>query len=251
MLDPINGEYYLIVVDAFSKWPEIYPTKTISAQRTVEIMEDIFARFGIPETLVTDNGTQFISEKFQSFCLSYGIQHLRTPPFHPSSNGLTERFVDTFKRGLQKLTGGENIRNHLPIFLKQYRSTPNVNVPNKVSPAEALIGRPMRTVLDLLKPSIRQQPQKDDIKLRQEQQFNRKHGVKSKAFEVDSEVYVKIYNINKWKWIPGKIVERIGQVLYNVAVPTRQRLVRAHANQLRPRFSVETKESPQDEYVIE
>ncbi|KYN06973.1 Uncharacterized protein K02A2.6 [Cyphomyrmex costatus] len=109
----------------------------------------------------------------------------------------------------------------------------------------------MRTVLDLLKPSIRQQPQKDDIKLRQEQQFNRKHGVKSKAFEVDSEVYVKIYNINKWKWIPGKIVERIGQVLYNVAVPTRQRLVRAHANQLRPRFSVETKESPQDEYVIE
>ncbi|XP_018312945.1 uncharacterized protein K02A2.6-like [Mycetomoellerius zeteki] len=152
---PINGEYYLIVVDALSKWPEIYPTKTITAQRTVEIMKDIFARFDIPETLVTDNGTQFISKTFQSFCLSHGIQHLRTPPFHPSSNGQAERFVDTFKRGIQKLTSGENIRNHLPTFLKQYRSTPNVNVPNKVSPAEALMGRPMCTVVDLLKPPIR------------------------------------------------------------------------------------------------
>lgn len=196
---PINGEYYLIVVDAFSKWPEIYPTQTITAQRTIEIMEDIFARFGIPETLVTDNGTQFTSEMFQTFCLSRGIQHFRTPAFNPSSNSQAERFVDTFKRGLQKHINGETIRKHLPTFLKQYRSTPNSNAPDKVSPAEALMGRPMRTVLDLLKPSVQRQLHKDDSKLRQKRQYNRKHGVKPKTFEVDSEVYVKIYRNNKWE----------------------------------------------------
>jgi len=209
-------------------------------------MEDIFARFGIPETLVTDNGTQFISEAFQSFCLSHGIQHLRTPPFHPSSNGQAERFVDTFKRGLQKLTNGENIRKHLPTFLRQYRSTPNPNTPNKVSPAEALMGRPLRTIFELLKPPTQRHPHKDDNKLRQEQQFNRKRGVKLKAFDVDSEVYVKIYNNNKWEWIPGKVIERVGQVLYNVSVETRHRLIRAHANQLRLRFPSGTEKISQD-----
>jgi len=160
-------------------------------------MEDTFARFGIPETLVTDNGTKFISEAFQSFCLSHGIRHLRTPPFHPSSNEQAERFVDTFKRGLSKLTKGENIRKHLSTFLRQYRSTPNSNVPNKGSPAEALMGRPLRTIFDLLKPSTQRHPHKDDNKLRQEQQFSRKHGVKPKTFDVNSEVYVKIYSNNK------------------------------------------------------
>lgn len=98
--------------------------------------------------------------------------------------------MDTFKRDLQKLTNGENIRKHLPTFLKQYRSTSNPNVPNKVSPAEVLMGRPMRTILDLLKPTIQKQPYKDNNKIRQKKQFNRKHGVKPKKFQVDSEVYL-------------------------------------------------------------
>ncbi|XP_020297565.1 uncharacterized protein K02A2.6-like [Pseudomyrmex gracilis] len=90
---PLNGEYFFVLVDAFSKWPEIIPTQSISAQQTINILQSIFARFGIPETIVSDNGTQFISEKFQTFCLTNGIQHLRSLPFHPSSNGQAERFV--------------------------------------------------------------------------------------------------------------------------------------------------------------
>jgi len=78
------------------------------------------------------------------------------------------------------------------------------------------MGKPLRTIFYLLKPPQRH-PHKDDNKLRQEQQFNRKHGIKLKAFDVDSEVYVKIYNNNKWEWIPGKVIECVGQVLYNVS----------------------------------
>ncbi|XP_018396139.1 PREDICTED: uncharacterized protein K02A2.6-like [Cyphomyrmex costatus] len=71
---PLNGEYYFVLVDAFSKWPEIVPTQTITAQQTIEILQEIFARFGVPESLVSDNGTQFTSEKFQNFCLLQGIK---------------------------------------------------------------------------------------------------------------------------------------------------------------------------------
>ncbi|PIO61752.1 hypothetical protein TELCIR_16714 [Teladorsagia circumcincta] len=64
-------------------------------------------KFGNPATLVTDNGTQFTSSQIALFCRFRRINHIRTPPFHPQSNGQAERFVDNFKRGLAKLEGEE------------------------------------------------------------------------------------------------------------------------------------------------
>ncbi|PIO60549.1 integrase core domain protein [Teladorsagia circumcincta] len=103
----MNGRFYLILVDAYSKWPEIVQMSSISSTATIQVMKIIFAKFGNPTTLVTDNGTQFTSSQFALFCRSRGINHIRTPPFHPQSNGQAERFVDTFKRGLAKLKGEE------------------------------------------------------------------------------------------------------------------------------------------------
>lgn len=128
---------------------------------------------------MSDNGTQFISEKFQNFCLSQGISHSRCPLFYPCSNGQAERFVDTFKRGLSKIQSEGRIADQLPIFLQYYRSTSNPNVPNKVSPAEALLGRPICTILDLLKPSahINVDLTQHLKSQSQEAQYNRRHGV--------------------------------------------------------------------------
>ncbi|XP_062558351.1 uncharacterized protein K02A2.6-like [Armigeres subalbatus] len=64
---PVDGNYYLIVVDAFSKWPEVISTKRITTSATVAMFREIFSRNGMPETLVTDNGTQFTSEDFEAF----------------------------------------------------------------------------------------------------------------------------------------------------------------------------------------
>ncbi|PIO55964.1 integrase core domain protein, partial [Teladorsagia circumcincta] len=104
---PMNGRFYLILVDAYSKWPEIVQMSSISSTATIQKMKDFFARFGSPTTLVTDNGTQFTCSQFALFCRSRGINHIRIPPFHPQSNEQAERFVDTFKRGLAKLKGEE------------------------------------------------------------------------------------------------------------------------------------------------
>ncbi|XP_065076499.1 uncharacterized protein K02A2.6-like [Ochlerotatus camptorhynchus] len=87
---PINGEYYLVVVDSYSKWPEIIQTRSTTSAATIGILKDVFARFSVPATLVSDNGPQFTSAEFQGFCVENGIDHLTIAPFHPQSNGQAE-----------------------------------------------------------------------------------------------------------------------------------------------------------------
>ncbi|XP_065076073.1 uncharacterized protein K02A2.6-like [Ochlerotatus camptorhynchus] len=100
---PIEGEYFLLSVDSYSKWVEIVRTKSITATATIGILRSLFVRLGMPETLVSDNGTQFTSAEFAQFYLENGINHVTTAPFHPQSNGQAERFVDTFKRAVKKI----------------------------------------------------------------------------------------------------------------------------------------------------
>ena len=71
--------------------------KATTATRTIEELRTIFACWGLPEQIITDNRPQFTSEEFQRFVLSNGIKHSKTAPYHPKSNGAAERFVQTFK----------------------------------------------------------------------------------------------------------------------------------------------------------
>ncbi|XP_062700352.1 uncharacterized protein K02A2.6-like [Aedes albopictus] len=225
---PIEGEYYLIAVDAFSKWPEIIQTTRITSAVTITTLRGLFARLGMPVTLVSDNGTQFTSAEFADFCASNGIEHLTTAPFHPQSNGQAERFVDTFKRAVKKIREGRgSIQQALDIFLLTYRSTPNRALPDQKSPSEVMFGRKIRTCLELLRPPpVRTPVQPSDDK-------------KPRSFCRNDTVYAKLYGRNGWKWVPGTVVEKIGDVMYNVWVED-HRMLRSHINQLRSRQAAGT-----------
>ncbi|PIO68749.1 integrase core domain protein [Teladorsagia circumcincta] len=114
---PLEGNFYLVIVDAYSKWPEIIQKNSITTSATIKVLTKVFAQFGNPQTLITDNGTQFTSTTFVNFCRRRGIKHVRSPPFHPQSNGQAERFVDTFKRGLAKSKREEPTADALQAFL--------------------------------------------------------------------------------------------------------------------------------------
>ena len=142
---------YLVIVDARSKWLEVIPMKVGTALTTVQQLRVVFARFGVPESVVTDNGPQFITPQFEQFCQKNGIQHIRVAPHHPASNGLAERGVQTFKQGFQKNREG-TIEDRIARFLLQYRVTPHSTT--RTSPAELLFGRQIRMRLDAVKPDL-------------------------------------------------------------------------------------------------
>lgn len=231
---PMDGYYYLVIVDAYSKWPEVFRTRSTTTTATLEILQETFARYGNPRTLVSDNGSQFVSAAFNNFCEANGICHLKIAPYHPQSNGQAERFVDTLKRGLKKLAKGENMATFqdLQTLLTTYRSIPNQNAPDGKTPADLFLGRPIRTTLDLVKPHT---PSPTEVNSKQNAQFNQRHNTIKREFEADDLVYAEVHRRNATKWVPGKIVERKGRVNYNVLLDN-GRLIHSHTNQLKRRF---------------
>ncbi|KAL5473474.1 hypothetical protein EMCRGX_G027963 [Ephydatia muelleri] len=146
---PFCARMWLIVVDARTKWPEVIPMETITTTKTVQALRTIFAHWGLPEQIVSDNGPQFTSEEFKQFCGLNGIRHVLVVPYHPRSNGEAERFVKTFKQAFRSMKG-EDLLKRLDQFLFSYRNTPHTTT--GYSPAQLLLGRRLRSKLDLLVP---------------------------------------------------------------------------------------------------
>ncbi|XP_055714234.1 uncharacterized protein K02A2.6-like [Phlebotomus papatasi] len=247
---PIDGQWFLVLVDAYTKWPEVYMTTTTTSLATISKISDACSRFGFMETIVTDNGTQFTSAEFAEFCRERGITHITTAPFHPQSNGLAERFVDTLKRSLSKLSGIGNTQTALTKFLMSYRCTPNPNTFNGSSPAELMMSRPLRTTLSLTQPMENDPIERNTA---MENQYNKKHGTKSRSFVRGEEVLAKCFRGNHSFWAPGTIIEKRGNVMYNVSILLPRgcsRLIRSHVNQLRKRYP-DTNESADDPSLVE
>ena len=92
---------FLTVVDAYSKWPEVLERPNITTQTTVDQLHSVFARWGIPQQVVSDNGPQFVSQEFDRFMSVNNIKHLKSSTSHPATNGLAEYFVQTLKQALK------------------------------------------------------------------------------------------------------------------------------------------------------
>ena len=114
---------FLVVVDAHSKWPEVIPVSSTTTSKTIEVLCDLFATFGIPEQIVSNNSPQFASEEFQAFIKSNGICHITSAPYYPATNGLAERIVQTFKQVLRAMfQSSKPVKEKLVKFLIAYRS---------------------------------------------------------------------------------------------------------------------------------
>lgn len=121
---PFQGKTFLILIDAFSKWPEVKIVPDMSSGTLIRILRDIFAQQGLPDTIVSDNGRSFVSEEFQRYLESMGIKQVLAAPYHPATNGQAERTVQTVKSKLKKLTGGSwEVR--LATMLYGLRTSPN------------------------------------------------------------------------------------------------------------------------------
>lgn len=136
-----TGKTYLLIVDYYSRWPEIRLLDHLTSNTVITRLKSIFATHGIPELVISDNGPQFASHAFQNFAKEFGFTHTTSSPRYPQANGEAERAVQTVKNLLRKATDPY-------VALLLYRATP---LQNGFAPSELLMGRKLNTKL----PSLR------------------------------------------------------------------------------------------------
>lgn len=205
---PVEGHNFLVVIDAHSKWPEVFCTESQTSAVTIECLRTVFARFGLPLQLVSDNAQTFASDEFAQFMAVNGIKHTTSAPFHPATNGLAERLVQTLKQGLRasKRDGG-TMQTRLSRFLTAYRNTPHATTGE--SPAVLMFGRSLRTRLDLMKPNRREEVLNKQAKML--------HVGRERQVSTGQQVMVRDYR-RGGKWARGVVQAQTGPRTYEVQV---------------------------------
>ena len=237
---PIDGLMFLVVVDAYSKWMEVHTTKQANSKNTITILRSIFATHGLPELIVSDNGTPFTSQEFHSFTQVHGIRHNTSAPYHPATNGLAEKAVQTFKQFLRKSSEG-SLEEKLQQFMFQYRITPHSTTGS--SPAQLLLGRQPRSRLDLLRPDLHGRVQQ-----RQEQQKANKDN-KSRVRSLSRGDTVLVADLPaKDVWLPGTVSRVLGSRTYELRLSD-NRVVRRHIDHIRANSLLESDSSIQTDWV--
>jgi len=171
-----GGLYALVIVDAFSKWPEVHLMTDMKSSTTIDRLRRTFSQEGVPSTLVCDNGPSFTSHELKKWLSLIGCRQVFTPPYHPRSNGLAERFVRTLK---EHLRAAKEVRLQVALdkFLLVYRNTPHSSTGKE--PSIMLKGHLLRTKVTALS-------------------------------SVGDSVYVKSHKNTGDKWIPATILGNEG-----------------------------------------
>lgn len=213
------NHHFLVLVDSKSKWAEVRIIKNApTASITIELLLDIFSTHGFPEIMVSDNATIFHSENFKAFCKNNGIVQKFIAPGHPATNGLAERYIQTLKSKLSRMTEPGTIQSKVREIIFRYRATP---LQNGKTPAEQYLNRNIRCQLDAFKPSISKQKKQVTFQL-----------PRSRKFNVGETVLARWYTSNKITWRLGIITKKFGKLHYQVKLENGYCLKR-HVNQLK------------------
>eukprot|EP00795_Rhopilema_esculentum_P005569 gene5569-9573_t len=144
-------KYILVICDYATRYPEAVPLRSIDAESVAEELVKLISRFGVPEEILTDQGSNFMSKLLQEVYKMIGVKSIRTSPYHPETDGLCERFNGTLKNMLRKAATNDypNWDKMLPYLLFAYHEVPGEST--GFSPFELLYGRQVRGPLDILK----------------------------------------------------------------------------------------------------
>lgn len=225
-MGPIFGKTYLVVVDAMSKWLEVFQVPSTAANWTIDKLTELFGRWGLPRQVVSDNGPPFTSEVLAFFNKTRGIEHIFTAPFHPSSNGAAENAVKTLKRVIKKAVHEkQDVSRALNTFLMYYRNTEHTSTGE--SPAALMLGRRLRTRLDALRPD-----REARVVRAQQRQVEDAAGAE-REIDPGDDVWYRQY-LKGEKWLPGKVGSRLGPSNFKV-IGQGGNQVHRHVDQLKRR----------------
>uniref|UniRef100_A0A3B3T9U7 Gypsy retrotransposon integrase-like protein 1 n=1 Tax=Paramormyrops kingsleyae TaxID=1676925 RepID=A0A3B3T9U7_9TELE len=189
--------FAVTLIDYYSRWPEVAFASEVTSATVIKFLSAVFSREGYPLEVVSDNGPQFVSGEFTAFLAERDIKHCRSSVYYPQANGEIERFNRVLKDCLQTADiDGKPWMSFVTEFLHTYRATPHAVT--KISPAELLHGRLIRTKLHVSGIPSKPIPAHLDLKqtiLRRQETMKRytdqRRGAKSPAFHVGSFVRIK------------------------------------------------------------
>ena len=242
-----GNRFILTICDYATRYPEAFVLPSVEAPRVAKELIKLFSHVGIPDEILTDQGTNFMSTMIEEIYRLLHIKRIRTTPYHPQTDGLVERFNSTLKGMLKKFVSRnqKDWDEYLPYLLFVYRE-----VPQETTPFELLYGRCVRGPLDVLKEdwtgdketavpvatyiismrkllaemtgliakhaAARQEKQK--------QQYDK--NARSRSFQVGDQVLVLIpvgANRLKLQWTgPYKVTRKVGVVDYEIEMPGRR-----------------------------
>lgn len=241
---PVLGYMYLVIIDAYSKWVDIFPMRSITTINTIEILYGIFARYGLPSLIVSDNATTFTSGEWKNFLSRNGVNQITSPPGHPQSNGMAENAVKNFKSFVTKILHDPanrkmSVQVAIAKYLITYRNVEQCTTGE--APAKLLMGRKLKISLDLLKP-------KQKITAIKSKEETVKKG-RTCSFKIGETAMVRDYRkVNKKSWCEAKVVKIIGRQTYIVETVEGKSWKR-HLNQMIKFKSEVDKNQPIDEEV--
>ena len=157
-------KYILTIVDYATRYPEAIPLRTTSSKAIANALIQYFSKVGIPDEIVSDQGSNFMSKLMAQLYEQLGITKIKTSIYHPEANGLVERFNGTLKAMLRKFVGEcvQNWDRYLPYLLFAYREVPCEST--GYSPFELLYGRTVRGPLAVVKENwLEKKPVEDNL----------------------------------------------------------------------------------------
>ncbi|XP_026050763.1 uncharacterized protein LOC113037671 [Carassius auratus] len=258
-----GNRFMLVITDYSTRYPEVFPLKSVKAKPVATSLVQLFSRVGFPAEILTDQGTNFMSTLLKQVYQLLGIKSLRTTPYHPQTDGLTERFNQTLKQMLRKFVSetGEDWDQWLPYLLFAYREVPQAST--GFSPFELLYGRDVRGPLALLQEMWEGSPEKEPTSvvsyvLQMRERLQKMTGLaqnhlaearekqktwydplaRERDLEVGTKVLVMLPSresklLAKWQG-PYEIKKRLGPTTYEISMPGQDRSSRVlHVNLLK------------------
>ncbi len=148
-----SGDHLLVIMDDYSRYPEVEIVRSTAATTIIPKLDRIFATHGIPDIVKSDNGPPFSGHEFAAYADAKGFQHQKIAPLWPAANGKAEGFMRTLSKTVKTSSiEGKNWKQDIQQFLLQYRATPHSTTGK--SPAELLFGRPIKTKLPNIPPTV-------------------------------------------------------------------------------------------------
>ena len=229
----LDGKQSLVMVDHYSDYFELESLRNVAASTVIRAMKRNFARHGIPDTCISDNGPQFDCHEFSRFARDYGFALVKSSPYHSRSNGKAESAVKIAKNILKKS------REEDPyIALLAYRNTPQQG--HVYSPAQRLMSRRLRDLIPMATSKLQPQLAVPSVvtqniaerKQKAKAHYDKRASKQLSEFTIGDNVFVKPSPRNRGKpWIHGEVVNKPAPRSCTVSTPLG--LVRRNHAQIR------------------